>query len=112
MALKTVGHIAVKQTTDLNGENSFYVGRDFVKVTAKSIFNRLDDSLDDTVTFKILGKVPNATNVSSLFEVWQNSDRAEGDGIYYWGSMAEDNNLITKKYVDDAINFYSYPELV
>ena len=105
-ALKVVGDVQIKRTTDANGENAISLAHNALTTKVPTTFNRLDDTEDDTVTFQIMGKNPGQTSVDSMFEVFQNSDRAEGDGIYYWGSQAEDNNIITRRFVED--NFLPY----
>ena len=112
IALRTVGHFAVKSGTSISGANALYAGKDFFQVTARSTFNRPSYG-NNSVTFEILGKKPGSSNTNDkLLTVYQDSVQANGDSVNYYGRMGQDSNIVTKKFVDDTVNFYSYPELV
>ena len=111
--LRLVGKFAVKSSDNITvDENSLDVGHNYFQVTANSSFNRLSAG-DDTITFKILGKKPGSNNIDDeILTVYQDSVKANGDSVNYYGRMNQNSNIVTKKFVDDTVNFYSYPELV
>ena len=105
-ALRVVGDVQIKRTTDANGENAISLAHNALTTKVSTTFNRLDDTEDDTVTFEIMGKRPGNANVESLFEVFQNSVQADGDAVRYYGAIKEDHDIVTKKFVED--NFLPY----
>jgi hypothetical protein len=106
IALRTVGHFAVKSEPSISGANALYAGKDFFQVTARSTFNRPSYG-NDSVTFEILGKKPGSSNTNDkLLTVYQDSVQANGDSINYYGRMDQDSNILNKKYIDD--NYLPY----